>query len=249
MESGYPVDAKLAELERTSVYQLRLKAVEMLRSRTRLVKSHGDELGLEYLWNGDEYGSLENGLKAMEENAEYGGQPEILALVHVVERPITVHYEDSDKGTVFGEFFTDRPSIDILYYPEEHDDKRELVKAGHYLLLRSATLLSQPENGKVCSLGDYVAVRSETIDWFMCVISDVNDPSKEVKVRFMRKSGQYFLLSKKLEKWFPKSAIFHICHTIHIYIPSVPSTDNRLRNSFDAIDIKSICDKMKTYTK
>ena len=76
----------------------------------------------------------------------------------------------------------------------------------------------------------------------MCVISEVNDPSKDVKVRLMRKSGQYFLLSKKLEKWFPKSAIFHIC--------SVPSTtDNRMRNSFDTIDIKSICDKMKTYTR
>ena len=32
----------------------------MLRSSTQLVKGHGDDLGLEYLWNGDEYGSLEN---------------------------------------------------------------------------------------------------------------------------------------------------------------------------------------------
>ena len=45
----------------------------------------------------------------MEKNAEYGGQPEILAQVHVIERPITVHYEDLDKSTVFGELFTDRP--------------------------------------------------------------------------------------------------------------------------------------------
>ena len=109
------------------------------------------------------------------------------------------------------------------------------------MLLRRATLLSQPENGKVYSLGDYVAVSSETIDWFMCVISEVNDPSKEVKARFMRRSGQYFVLSKKLEKWFPKSAIFHRCF--------VQSIDNHMRNSFDAIDIKSICDKMKTYTR
>ena len=49
--------------------------------------------------------SLEKSLKAMEKNAKYAGQPEILALVHVIKRPITVHYEDSDKGTVFGEFF------------------------------------------------------------------------------------------------------------------------------------------------
>ena len=76
---------------------------------------------------GDEYSSLENSLKAMEKNAEYEGQPEILALVHVIERPITVHYEDSDKGNIFGEFFTDRPGIDILYYPEERDDKGKLI--------------------------------------------------------------------------------------------------------------------------
>ena len=189
MESGYPVNAKHTELERRSAHQLRLKAVEMLRSTSQLVKNHGDDLGLEYLWNGDEYGFFENSLKAMEKNAECGGQPDIVALVHVIERPITVHCEDSDKGTVFGECFTDRPSIDILYYPEERDDKGEPVKAGYYMLLRRATLLSQTENEKVYSLGDCVAVSSETSDWFMRVISEINYPSKEVKFRFTRKSG------------------------------------------------------------
>ena len=62
-------------------------------------------------------------------------------------------------------------------------------------------------------------------DWFICVIGEINYPPKEVKVRFMRKSGQYFLLSKKLEKWFPKSAVFHRC--------SIRSIDNRMRYSFD----------------
>ena len=36
----------------------------------------------------------------------------------------------------------------------------------------------------------------------------------------------------------PKSAIF--------YRSSIPSIDNRMRYSFDAIDIKGICDKIKT---
>ena len=168
----------------------------MLRSSTHLFESHGDYLGLEYLWNADEYGSLENSLKAIEKKAEYGGQLEILALVHVTERSITVHYEDSDKGTAFREFFSDRRSIDISYYTEERDDKGELIEAEHYVLLWRTTLLSQPENEKVYSLGDYVAVCSETNDWFMCVTSEIYDPSKDVNVRFMRKSGQYFLLSK-----------------------------------------------------
>ena len=63
----------------------------------------------------------------------------------------------------------------------------------------------------------------------MCVIIEINDPSKEVNVRFMKKSGQYFLLSKTLEKWFPKSAIFHRCSmayhplTIACVIPLIPS--------------------------
>ena len=72
-------------------------------------------------------------------------EPEILAQVHVIERPITVHYEDSDKSTIW-RIFTDRPSTDILYYPEERDEKGELIKAGHHVLLRRKTLLSQPRN-------------------------------------------------------------------------------------------------------
>ena len=108
----------------------------MLRSSTQLVKSHEDNLDLEYLWNGDEYSSLKNSLKAMEKNAGYGGKQEILALVHVIERPISVHYETQTKARSF----TDCPSIDILYYPKEHDDKGELIKAGHYVLRTRATL-------------------------------------------------------------------------------------------------------------
>ena len=77
----------------------------MLRSSTQLVKSHRDDLSLEYLWNGDEYSSFENSLKAMEKNAECGGQQEILALVHVMERPITVHYETQTKALYFEKFY------------------------------------------------------------------------------------------------------------------------------------------------
>ena len=47
-------------------------------------------------------------------------------------------------------------------------------------------------------------------------MSEINDPSKEVKVRFMRKSGQYFLLSKKVGKVVLKvSNISQMLHTIH----------------------------------
>ena len=77
----------------------------MLRSSTQLAKSHRDDLGLEYLWNGDEYSSLENCFKAIEKNAEYRGQQEVLALVHVVEGPITVHYETQTKALYLEKFY------------------------------------------------------------------------------------------------------------------------------------------------
>ena len=81
----------------------------MPRFSTQLVRNHLDDLGLKYLWNGDEYGCLENSLRAMEKNAEYGGQPEILAPVHVIERPITVHHVDSDKKARYLENFYRSP--------------------------------------------------------------------------------------------------------------------------------------------
>ena len=81
----------------------------------------GDDLGLEYLWNGDEYSSLENCFKAIETNSEHRGQQEVLAVVHVVERLRQRHY--------FWRSSTDCPSIDILYYPEERDDQGELIKS------------------------------------------------------------------------------------------------------------------------
>ena len=185
----------------------------MLRSGTQLAKSHGDHLGTR---NEDEYSSEENSFKAIEKNAEYRRQQEVLARVHVLERPIIVCYESQTKA-LYWRTFTYFPGIDILYYPEERDDKEELMKAGHYVLLWRATLLNQPENEKVYSLRDYVAVYSETTDWFIYVMSEINDPSKEVKVKFMKKSGQYILLSKKFESGSQSQQYFTDAshHTIH----------------------------------
>ena len=118
----------------------------MLRSSTQLVKGHGDDLALEYLWNGNEYSSLENSLKAMEKNVEYGAQQEILALVHVIERPITVHYETQTKA-LYLEKFTDCPSTYILYQSRRTCRQIRTNKSW-------ATLLSQPENEQVYYLGE-----------------------------------------------------------------------------------------------
>ena len=101
------------------------------------------------------------------------------------------------------------------------------------MLLRRATLLNQPENVSfILWVTMLLFAQKQLIG--LCVTSEINDPSKEVKFKFMRKSGQYLLLSKKLKNWFPESAILHRC--------SIPSIDNRMHYSFDPIDIKGICD-------
>ena len=116
----------------------------------------------------------------------------------------------------------------------------QLIKAGHYVLLRRATLLSQPENEKVYSLLDYVPVSSETNNWFLCVISEINDPSKKVKVRLMSKSVQYFLLSKKLKSGSQSQQYFtdtpYNPLTIACVIPLMPS-------------ILMVYDEIKTFSR
>ena len=89
---------------------------------------------MDYLWEGDEYGSLDSRLKEMEKKSVYGGQPEILALTHVLERPIVVHLENQDKRTEFGGFFYSQPRH-ILYHPEEKDEQGQQKRAGHQDLL------------------------------------------------------------------------------------------------------------------
>ena len=65
----------------------------------------------------------------MEKNSVHGGQPEILALTHVLERPIVVHFENQDKTTEFGGFFNSQP-CHILCYPEEKDEQGQQKEQG-----------------------------------------------------------------------------------------------------------------------
>ena len=46
-----------------------------------------------------------NSFKAIEKNAEHKGQQEDIASVHVVERPITVHYETQTKALYLEKFY------------------------------------------------------------------------------------------------------------------------------------------------
>ena len=226
-EGGYPVDKVHTAMEAKLASELRSKAVDMLRSNRELCQSNAEDIGLDQLWEGDEYGSLDSRLKEMEKNSVYGGQPEILALTHVLERPIVVHFENQDKTTEFGGFFNSQP-CHILYYPEEKDEQGQQKRAGHYDLLRGVRC-------QVFSIGDFVAVRAGKSKWYMAIISEFDNDTEEVKLNFMERSGSLFSFSDEEEKWVSMSTIIHKC--------SVPCMDGRMRYSFDAVDIKNIREK------
>ena len=89
--------------------------------------------------------------------------------------------------------------------------------------------MGQPENEKVYSLGDYVAVHSETNDWFVCVISEISDPSKEVKIQVYGEIWEV-LLATEVKSWKSGSQSQQYftdapCHllTIACLIPLMPS--------------------------
>ena len=227
-EGGYPVDKVHAAIEAKLASELRSKAVDTLRSNRELCQSHAEDISLDYLWEGDEYGSLDSRLKEIEKNSICCGQPEILALTHVLERPIVVHFDNQDKTTEFGGFINSQP-CHILHYPEEKDKQGQQKRAGHYDLLRGVRC-------QVYSIGDLVAVRAGQSKQYMAIISELDNDTEEVKLHFMEGSGSLFSFSDEEEKWVSMSTIIYKC--------SVPCMDGRMRYSFDAVGNKNIWEKM-----
>ena len=137
--------------------ELKSTVADMLRSSREPCQSHAEDIGLDYLWEGDEYGSLDSRLKETEKNSVRGGQSEILALTHVLERPIVFYFENQDKTTEFGRFFNSKP-YHILHYPEEKNEQEQQKRAEQYDLLRGVQC-------QVYSIGDFVAVRAGKSKW------------------------------------------------------------------------------------
>ena len=77
----------------------------MLRSSTQLCKSHGDDLGPEYLWKGMNKVLWKTVSKQSRQIPYIEDNKEVLALVHVVEIPLTVHYEIHTKALFLEKFY------------------------------------------------------------------------------------------------------------------------------------------------
>ena len=65
----------------------------------------------------------------------------------------------------------------------------------------------------------------------------LDNDTEEDKLNFMERSRSLFSFSDEEEKWVSMSTIIHKC--------SVRCMNDRMRYSFDAVDIKNILEKMR----
>ena len=206
------MEAKLAS-------ELRSKAVDMLRSNRELCQSHAEDIGLDYLWEGDEYGSLDSRLKEMEKNSVCGDQREILALHMYWKDQLLSISKTKIKQLNLADSLIHSLAIffTTMRKKTNKDNKKEFdVKFTPLVTL----LLLGP--GRVNGT------------WLL-FLSWITNDTEEVKLNFMERSGSLFSFRDEEEKWISMSTIIHKC--------SVPCMDGRMRYSFDAVDIKNIREK------
>ena len=94
----------LAKQETEKADQFRKRTILMWKANKEVYESHASDLGLAHFWD-DCYQDISESIADMEKSDTYAGEPEILALVHVIKRPFAVHYPGTDKSTLFGETY------------------------------------------------------------------------------------------------------------------------------------------------
>ena len=126
-EDGWPTGVDLAKQKAD---QLRKRLIQMWKDNNEVCESHTSDLGLAHFWD-DGYQDISESIADMKKSDTHAGEPEILALVHVIKRPITVHYPGTDKSTLFGEAYQkSADTVHLLSYPD-----RGRNSPGHYDLL------------------------------------------------------------------------------------------------------------------
>ena len=81
-------------------------SIPCIRSRVNLLRDDGHQ-------------DISERIAEMEKSDTYAGQPEILTLVHVIKRPIAVHYMGTNKSTLFGEAYQESAdTVHLLNYPD-----------------------------------------------------------------------------------------------------------------------------------
>ena len=100
---GWPCNREIADKETKEADGLRLNTVRVMYENKDLYASTSKEMGFTDIYDAD-FGTMEERLKETKNPSVYAGEPELLALVHLIEQPIEV-YQPDDSTVMFGEAF------------------------------------------------------------------------------------------------------------------------------------------------
>ena len=180
--SGMPLNLLIAEIEDSTAKDFRKETIRLWEENLQIYQSHAKDLGFTPFVTED----LHTRLGRMQKYGEYAGEPEIIALTHVVKQPIIVYFHNAprNRATKFGDVYdSTATAIEIFCYPDMTDGP------GPYDLL-----ISQPTT--VYKPNHHVAIRAGATKWYMGAVTKV------VEVKFMRKiSERKFVFSEEPESW------------------------------------------------
>ena len=120
---GWPCNREIADKETNEADGLRMNTVRVMYENKDLYASTSKEMGFTDIYDAD-FGTIEERSKEMKNPSVYAGEPELLALVHLIEQPIEV-YQPDDSTVMFGEaFLKSARKVNLIYAPEKNR-KRE----------------------------------------------------------------------------------------------------------------------------
>ena len=217
---GWPCNREIADKETKEADGLRMNTVRVMHENKDLYASTSKEMGFTDIYYAD-FGTMEERLKEMKNPSVYAGEPELLALVHLIEQPIEV-YQPDDSTVMFGEaFLKSARKVNLIYAPEKTENGEKVP--AHYDLLH---------NELYPGISDFVALRAGKTTWYMAQVSDVDHEKMEVEVNYMKKSGHSFIFTEEKPSWIGMDQIIHLC--------TMPGIDNRQRYLFEKDDLEPI---------
>ena len=208
--------------------ELRKRTIKMWKANKLVYQSHASDLGLTHFWD-DGHQDISERIAEMEKSDTYAGQPEILALVHIIKRPIAVHYMGTNKNTLFGEAYQESAdTVHLLNYPDRGQNS-----PGHYDLLVSE--VEEDKSTKLPKVGTYVIIQKGKTIWYPGLVMDVDNDANEIEVKFMYPSGNKrnkFNFGNADPMWCPVENVVLECEA--------PACDQRELYSFQDNAINTI---------
>ena len=145
---GWPCNREIADKEAKEADGLRMNTVRVMYENKDLYASTSKEMGFTDIYDAD-FGTMEERLKEMKNPSVYADEPELLALVHLIEQPTEV-YQPDDSTVMFGEaFLQSARKVNLIYAPEKTENRKKVP--AHYDLLH---------NELYPGISDFVALRA-----------------------------------------------------------------------------------------